>query len=92
VEHFTPLVKHVSDNGFPSDHATFTALIASVVYVFNRKLGLFLFVISILVSISRVYLGLHHLLDIFVGIILAIVTTIISQLLINKYISKLPQN
>ncbi|MBI4155894.1 MAG: phosphatase PAP2 family protein [Candidatus Zambryskibacteria bacterium] len=85
---FKPLVSHIFSNGFPSTHATMTALIASVLYVFNRKVGLFLFFISLLVSLSRVYLGLHHFVDIVAGIFLAIVIVITAQFFLKKYFYK----
>ncbi len=88
VGNFKPLIDHVADNGFPSEHATFTALIASVIFVFNRKLGLFLFFISIIVSIARVYTGLHHIVDIIAGVALAIIATAISEALIQKFVLK----
>ncbi len=84
---FKPFFSHfLGNNGFPSTHATLTALIASVMFVFNRKIGLFLFVISVLVASARVYLGLHHFVDIFGGIMLAIIVTAISEAILNKYI------
>jgi len=88
VGSFTPLVNHVANNGFPSEHATFTALIASVMYVFNRRIGLLLFLISIIVSLGRVYAGVHHFIDIIAGILLAILMTALSQVIINKPIFK----
>ena len=88
ITHFDPIVSHIPDNGFPSDHAALTFLIALIIYLFNRKLGLFLFLISILVSISRVYVGLHHPIDIFAGILLAIVSVLLSQGLIKHFTPK----
>ena len=88
ITHFDPIVSHIPDNGFPSDHTALTFLIALIIYLFNRKLGLFLFLISILVSISRVYVGLHHLVDIFAGILLAIVSVLLSQGLIKYFTPK----
>ncbi len=64
VESFTPLLPHVADNGFPSDHTLLSAAIASVVYFFNRKLGIFLFILALLVGVSRVAAGIHHVVDI----------------------------
>lgn len=85
VRDFEPLFQHwFAGNGFPSSHATMTALIACVMYVFNRRIGLFLFFISILVSLARVYFGLHHFIDIVGGIFLAIIITIISQTILKK--------
>ena len=88
ITHFDPIVSHIPDNGFPSDHTALTFLIALIIYLFNRKLGLFLFLISILVSISRVYVGLHHFVDVLAGILLAIVAVLISQGLIKHFIPK----
>ena len=88
ITHFDPIVSHIPDNGFPSDHAALTFLIALIIYLFNRKPGLFLFLISILISISRVYVGLHHLVDIFAGILLAIVSVLLSQGLIKYFTPK----
>ena len=36
-DHFTPLFSHAADNGFPSDHILFLAVIATVIYYFNQK-------------------------------------------------------
>ena len=90
ITHFDPIVSHIPDNGFPSDHAALTFLIALIMYLFNRKIGTFLFLISILVSITRVYLGLHHFVDVLAGTLLAIAVIVISQVIIKSYISKSP--
>ena len=89
---FSPFLEsHFFSNGFPSTHATLTTLIAAVMYVFNRKIGLFLLFISIFISLARVHLGLHHLIDIIGGTILAIAVTALAQTIIQRYISPLPQ-
>jgi undecaprenyl-diphosphatase len=85
---FKPLVNHIFNNGFPSIHATLTALIASVMYVFNKKIGLFLLFVSLLVSLSRVYLGLHHFIDIIAGILLAIAIVSLTQFFLKHYFYK----
>ena len=85
---FSPFLKdHFFSNGFPSSHATLTALIAIVLYVFNRKIGLFLLIISIFISLARVYLGLHHLVDIIGGTLLAIIVTVMVQNILRKHTS-----
>ena len=82
---FDPLVFHIPDNGFPSEHAVYTALIASIVYSFNPKAGTFLFFVSIIISLSRVYAGVYHIVDIIAGILLAIVMTYLAQIIIEKF-------
>jgi len=71
VEKFTPLIAHIADNGFPSDHTLLSASIAFVIYFFNRKLGWILLALTLIVGFSRVYVGVHHLTDIFGSIIIA---------------------
>ena len=83
---FDPIVSHIPDNGFPSDHAALTTLIALIMYTFHRKLGFFLFVISLLVSISRIYVGLHHFVDVLAGTLLAILACALSQAMIKHWI------
>jgi len=85
VGHFTPLIPHAADNGFPSDHELLTAVIASVMYLYNRKVSLVLWLIAIAVGISRVYVGIHHPIDIAGSIIIAIGATAFTYFIIKKY-------
>lgn len=64
VGHFTPLVPHDPTNGFPSDHALLSFSLASLLFIFNRKWGSVLFVLGLLVGVSRVYVGVHSPVDI----------------------------
>ncbi len=64
VGHFTPLIPHVPDNGFPSDHALLISAIAMIGMVWNRKLGSALWVLAVLVAAARVYVGVHHTIDV----------------------------
>ncbi len=85
VGNFTPLITHAPDNGFPSDHMLLTSAIASVLFMYNKKIGALAWIIAIVVGISRVYAGIHHLTDI-VG---SVVIVIVSMWIARKYI--LPQ-
>jgi undecaprenyl-diphosphatase len=85
VGHFTPLILHAPDNGFPSDHMLLTGAIASILFVYNKRVGFFAWVIAIAVGISRVYAGIHHLTDILGSAVIVIVSMWIAK----KYI--LPQ-
>jgi len=61
---FTPLIPHMPDNGFPSDHTLLGAAIAFAIFHFNKKLGILLFFLALLVGVSRVLAGVHHTADI----------------------------
>lgn len=64
VENFTPLIQHAVDNGFPSDHVLLVAAIASLFMFFNKRVAGGLWIIAIIVAISRVYVGVHHWIDV----------------------------
>jgi undecaprenyl-diphosphatase len=67
---FTPLLPHAADNGFPSDHTLLGAAIAFTIFHFNKKLGMFLLYLAVLVGASRVLAGVHHAFDIAGSIII----------------------
>jgi len=62
---FIPLVPHGPDNGFPSEHTLFCAAISAVIYISDRKTGTALWLLTVLVGLSRVLTGVHHFTDIY---------------------------
>lgn len=64
VGHFTPLIAHSADNGFPSDHSLLTSAVATLVAYFNLPLGLLLWVLALAVGGARVYAGIHQPIDV----------------------------
>jgi len=64
AQNFTPLIPHAADNGFPSDHTLLGAAVAFAVFRFNKKLGLFLFFLAVLIGLARILAGVHHITDI----------------------------
>ena len=73
VDNFTPLIAHAANNGFPSDHMLMGATIASIVFVYNRTLGLVLWALALAVGLARVAAGIHHPVDLAGSIAVAIV-------------------
>lgn len=88
INHLTPLIPHVPDNGFPSDHTLLSMWVAVVVFSFNKKLGILLMLISITVGVARVLALVHHPIDIIGSIVIVIVSFLISKLAISKFLKK----
>ena len=95
VGHFTPLVAHVADNGFPSDHMLIAATIAMIVLYFNRRLGILLWIVALVIGTARVLAGVHHTADIIGSMVIATVSVIAGHYILHylrrehlTYISK----
>jgi len=72
-----------TDFSFPSAHAATAFASATVLTFFDRKRSWFYYIIAVLISYSRIYLGCHYFADVFLGAILGyLISKII--LLINK--------
>lgn len=82
VDHFTPLIPHDPDNGFPSDHTLLSAATASVVYPYSKKISMVLWVLTVLVGASRVYTGIHHPVDVLGSICIALVVAALTYFLL----------
>lgn len=76
---FLALIPHQANNGFPSDHTLLSSAVAMVICHFNKKLGWFLMFLALLVGLARVYVGVHHYLDIFTSLIISFVSVIVIE-------------
>ena len=75
AEHFVPLVLSDPTNGFPSGHTLFVSAFASIATFFDRRLAIALWVVTIIVAISRVYVGVHHPVDVIGSILISLSVT-----------------
>ncbi|MGB9552950.1 MAG: phosphatase PAP2 family protein [bacterium] len=68
----------LSDNSysFPSGHTIFLFALATGVYLFKPKLGIFLYCSGFLIGLARVSGGVHYPSDILGGMILGILTSL----------------
>jgi membrane-associated phospholipid phosphatase len=86
--HFTPYFAHGNDNGFPSDHTLFAGLVACITYVYSKRFGYVTFALALLIGLSRVIAGVHHLIDIVAALLMAVAATALSKLLVRRFITK----
>ncbi len=84
VDGITPLIEHVADNGFPSDHTLLVATLAGISTIFNKKIGLLMWAVALVVALSRVGVGVHHLLDVLASILISITSVGVIYFLSNK--------
>lgn len=89
VLHFTPLIAHGRDVGFPSDHATGAGAIAAGLFFVSWQLGLVTTLIALLIAFSRVYVGVHFPQDVAAGLALGAVVAIIGVFLVVPLLTRL---
>ena len=78
VQHRTPLIPHVPDNGFPSDHTTLTMLMALVSLRYSRPAGIALIVMSLLIGMARIAALVHSPIDIAGSVAIAAVSVFVA--------------
>ena len=81
VGHFEPLVPHVADNGFPSDHALLAAALVALVTLVDIRLALPFALLAIVIDWARVGVGLHHVIDVVGSSVFVALATLIALLL-----------
>jgi undecaprenyl-diphosphatase len=67
---YEPLVPHGVDNSFPSDHSAAAGVLAGVASLYNRSLGLLMWILAVAVAAGRMLAGLHYPVDVIVGLVL----------------------
>lgn len=87
VSDITPLVQHIADNGFPSEHTLLVATIACLIYLYHRGAGLLLMALSLLVGIGRVLAEVHHVLDVAGSFVIAAVSVYAAKTVTDYYYS-----
>lgn len=72
---------------FPSGHAAVIFAIAMAIYFFNKKLGIWFFIGATLISVSRIFVGVHWPTDILAGALIGIISGIIIGKIFKKKFS-----
>ena len=83
VENIQPLIAHIPNNGFPSEHTLLVATISALVYTESKVVGVILGVLAISVGIARVLANVHHSVDVVGSVGIAIFAVVISFYLVR---------
>lgn len=81
---FQPLIQHKVDNSFPSHHMLLVSFLAAVVFLFDWGYSLILWGLALLVGASRVYVGVHYLIDIAGSLLIAIIAAALGYFLVKR--------
>ncbi|MDZ4296024.1 MAG: phosphatase PAP2 family protein, partial [Patescibacteria group bacterium] len=76
LDDLTPLFYHPATATFPSGHASFFFALATIIFLWNRKVGIVYFLFAAAISLSRVIAGIHWPVDIAAGAVVGIGTGI----------------
>lgn len=69
---------------FPSGHAAFMFAVAFGVFVYNKKAGAILIALALILSLARVYAGVHYPSDIAGGIMVGAISVYLVRKIIKK--------
>lgn len=68
------LLFEYSGSAFPSGHAAFFFAVATIIYLYNKKIGALFYLSSILIVLARVFSGVHWPSDILAGAVVGILS------------------
>lgn len=78
------LYQHAQNASFPSDHAIGTMSIGLGMRKYNKSISRILMILSVIIGVSRLYVGHHYPLDIIGAYVLVFVVSYIYNLLLRN--------
>jgi undecaprenyl-diphosphatase len=86
--HSTPLIAtapYELMQSFPSGHAIFFFALATVIYLFSKRFGVWFFAAATVMGVARVFASVHWPMDIVIGALLGTVVGLVTYLLYRRY-------
>ena len=85
AHHVNWLIPHAKNASFPSDHATAAFVIATAIWIWRKRDGWIWLVLAGMISVSRVWTGVHYPSDVIAGMLIGVGTAF----LVHFYSKKL---
>lgn len=78
----------ISESGysFPSGHAAFFFAFSGAIYAYNKNWGIFFFICSTIISLSRIMAGIHYPSDILGGLVVGLLSAYLFVYLEKKFL------
>lgn len=86
--HIKPLFGHSRDDGFPSDHSLAAGLIAILIFLRHRLVGLLFVAAAVAIAWARVAAHVHHLQDVVAGLLLGGLAAVLASLIVTALLSR----
>ena len=85
------LVAVPQDFSFPSGHTLHSFMVATVIFMYDRRIGIPSFVLAALIGFSRLYLYVHFPTDVLCGALLGVAFAVGGYYLLRFVLKKLPK-
>ncbi len=82
------LISHSVNNSFPSGHATLFFALATIIFLYNKKAGALYFLFAVLISLARVFCGVHWPIDVLGGAVVGILISLGINYLYKKSLAR----
>ncbi|GIP32801.1 undecaprenyl-diphosphatase [Paenibacillus sp. J2TS4] len=79
------LIAHDANASFPSNHAAATFVIATAIWLFRKKEGRLWLILASIVSLSRIWVGVHYPLDILGGMMNGILCAVVIHIIFTRW-------
>ena len=88
-EELLPIIDKPTDYSFPSGHTASSFAVGFLLYRYLKKwYGIAAMVLAVLITISRLYLGVHYPTDILCGMISGIFMAFLGEKIVDKRVRK----
>ena len=79
------IVPPESEFSFPSGHTFFAFGAATIIFIYNRKLGIAAYLVAFAIAFSRLYLYVHFPTDVILGAVFGVLTAVVSYRIENMF-------